>query len=279
MRGSAPPATTKVAITCRGSLRSEMTLAFVGLNIDEKIALFERTTCAAVKRYPIELAFQRIGSAAIDAPTQDEATVLLRVVATGEDPRALGGFGAALIEQALSSYPGLFAMDLPKPPTEAGGYWPTLVAQSDLEVTCTLPDGSEVSIEPPPETSALQEAPAPKVESYPLGATERAALGRLVDARSGDKGSHANVGLWVREARAYPWLVQTLTVDRLRELLPEARDLEIERHLLPNLLAINFVVHDLLSGGAVAAIRFDRQAKALGEFIRSRFLDLPTDLL
>lgn len=279
VRGSAPPPTTKVAITCKGQQRSEMTLAFVGLDIDEKIALFERTTRAAVKRYPVELAFQRIGSAAPDAPTQDEATVLLRVVATGEDPRVLGGVGAALIEQALSSYPGFFAMDLPKPPSEAGGYWPTLVAQRDLEVRCTLPDGSEVSIEPPPESAQVQEASAPSVDAFTLGETERGPLGRLVDARSGDKGSHANVGLWVRHERAYPWLVQTLTVDRLREILPEARDLEIERHLLPNLLAVNFVIHDLLSGGAVAAIRFDRQAKALGEFIRSRFTDLPTALL
>ena len=112
-----------------------------------------------------------------------------------------------------------------------------------------------------------------------LGETRRAPLGMLVDARSGDKGSHANVGLWVASDDAFAWLRSFVTVARFKELLPEANDLNVERHELANLKALNFVVHGLMDGGAIAALRFDRQAKALGEYLRSRWVDIPVALL
>ena len=111
------------------------------------------------------------------------------------------------------------------------------------------------------------------------GATRRVPLGAIADARSGDKGSHANVGLWVRSDAAFAWLRSELTTARFRALLPEAEGLEVERHELPNLRAVNFVVHGLLQGGAIASVRFDRQAKGLGEFLRSRWVDAPVDLI
>jgi hypothetical protein len=98
-------------------------------------------------------------------------------------------------------------------------------------------------------------------------------------ARSGDKGGDANLGLWARSDDGYRWLVSELTVDRLRELLPEAKDLAIERHPLPNLRAVNFVLHGLLGQGVAASTRFDPQAKALGEWLRSRIVDVPEVLL
>jgi hypothetical protein len=104
-------------------------------------------------------------------------------------------------------------------------------------------------------------------------------LGTLVGARSGDKGGDANLGVWVRDPAAYPWLAAELTVDRVRELLPEAKDLDIERHPLPNLHAVNFVLHGLLGQGVAASTRFDPQAKSLGEWLRSRLADIPEAFL
>jgi hypothetical protein len=98
-------------------------------------------------------------------------------------------------------------------------------------------------------------------------------------ARSGDKGGNANVGLWTRDATGYAWLRTYLTVDRLRELLPEARDLEIRRFELPNLHALNFVIAGLLGEGVASSTRPDPQAKGLGEYLRSRLVDLPLVLL
>lgn len=280
-QGEPPPPTTKVAITTKGRFRNEMTMCFVGLDVDAKIALFEEETRARCKA---ELKFERIGVAREDASVQEECTVLLRVVATSDDePTVSRAFSSALIEQGLSSYPGLFATGLPGPAHEATGYWPTLVRQADLEHAVTHHDGRSERVALPPEMR-----PPPKDESSSETSMEKettssdvvvAPLGRVAAARSGDKGSDANVGLWVKTDEAFAWLASTLTTAKLRELLPEAKDLKIDRYELPRLKAVNFVVHDLLAGGAVATLRFDRQAKALGEFLRSRHVAIPKALM
>ena len=279
-RGSAPPATTKVAIVCRGRHRNELVFAFVGLDLEEKIALFEKLARESLQGRRLELTFQRIGTARPDADEQNEATVLVRLVATSDDAEAAGKvFTMALIDQAVSSYPGLFLMDVPGPASQLAGYWPTLVAQSDVRHAVVLDDGTIIAIAPPSVTAITQEVAEPVVAAGVAEETVRGPLGRLVDARSGDKGSDANLGLWVRDAAAFPWLVETLTIEHLRRLLPEAASLPIERHVLPNLLGLNFVIRDLLKGGATSTLRFDRQAKALGEFVRSRTVDLPSSLV
>ncbi|MBU3870650.1 exopolyphosphatase, partial [Streptomyces sp. 4503] len=109
----------------------------------------------------------------------------------------------------------------------------------------------------------------------PPGPTRRAPLGAVAGARSGDKGGSANIGVWARNEDAWRWLAHTLTVDRLRELLPETAPLKITRHPLPRLRALNFVVAGLLGEGVAAQARFDPQAKAVGEWLRSRHLDIP----
>jgi len=152
---------------------------------------------------------------------------------------------------------------------------------AELNQVAVLPDGSR---QPIPATEAhreLAELPEPVVPDWrPATAeTRRVPLGEMVGARSGDKGGSANLGVWVRDPAGYPWLVATLTVPRLRQLLPELAELPIRRYLLPNLLAINFVIDDLLGLGVAYAARFDPQAKALGEWLRCRLVDVPTQLL
>jgi hypothetical protein len=113
----------------------------------------------------------------------------------------------------------------------------------------------------------------------PSGPTERLPLGTICGARSGDKGGNANVGVWARNASAYAWLEQTLTVDAFKRLVPEAAALEVERFALPNLWSLNFVVHGLLGDGVAASTRSDAQAKSFGEFLRARLVDIPRSLL
>ncbi|MFE5696012.1 exopolyphosphatase, partial [Streptomyces erythrochromogenes] len=109
--------------------------------------------------------------------------------------------------------------------------------------------------------------------------TVRAPLGALAGARSGDKGGDANVGVWVGTGPAWTWLRDTLTVDRFRALLPETRGLAVQRHELPDLRALNFTVTGILGDGVASGHRFDPQAKALGEWLRARHLDIPVHLL
>ena len=122
-------------------------------------------------------------------------------------------------------------------------------------------------------------APAAPAGAVPAGASRRVPLGAICGARSGDKGGNANVGLWVRTPDAYRWLADFLTVDRLRTLLPEAATLEVERHDLPNILALNFVLKGLLGDGVAASLRSDPQAKSLGEYVRAKVVAIPEALL
>jgi hypothetical protein len=113
----------------------------------------------------------------------------------------------------------------------------------------------------------------------PTGPTVRAALGRVAGARSGDKGGNANLGVWTRTDEAYAWLEQYLDNDRLRALMPETKELEVLRYPLPNIRAINFVIVGLLGEGVASSVRQDPQAKALGEYLRAKVVDIPESLL
>jgi hypothetical protein len=104
-------------------------------------------------------------------------------------------------------------------------------------------------------------------------------LGRVAGARSGDKGGTCTLGVYGRTDAAYAWLAGTLTAGRLAELLPEAAGLPVTRELLPNLRAVLFQIDGLLGDGVAAGTRFDPQGKAVGEWLRSRLVDVPAELL
>jgi hypothetical protein len=133
--------------------------------------------------------------------------------------------------------------------------------------------GNSLTPQPPATPQAAGSGPGV------AGPTGNIPLGRLCGARSGDKGGDANVGLWAVSPRAYAWLRGYLTADRLAVLLTEAAGLPIERYELPNLLALNFVIHGLLAPGVSGTTRPDAQAKGLGEYLRSRLVPVPADLL
>jgi hypothetical protein len=115
--------------------------------------------------------------------------------------------------------------------------------------------------------------------SAPGGATTRAPLGKVFGARSGDKGGNANLGIFARSDEAWAWLDDFLSVERLRGLLPEVAELSVDRHRLPAIRSLNFVIHGLLEEGVAASTRQDPQAKSLGEWLRARVVDLPEALL
>jgi hypothetical protein len=166
-------------------------------------------------------------------------------------------------------------------------YWPALVDQELLDHTVHHHDGTSepIAAGSPPRaggqpTQQTEPSLAPSVAS-PWTADELvvASLGEIVHARSGDKGGDANLGVWVRDREAWDWLQSTLTVEELRRLLPETSELAISRYELPNLGAVNFLIRGLLGTGATSALRLDAQAKALGEWLRSRSTKVPQSLV
>jgi hypothetical protein len=278
VHGEPPPPTLKVSLNTVGGYRNQVEFVVTGLDIDAKAALVERQLAAAV---PPDVRWELARTDHRDAGTEERASATLRCIARGPDSKAIGrAFSGAAVELALASYPGFH---MTAPPGDAQPYGVFTAAYLDrAEVTqvAVLPDGRSVPVAEPATTAALiPAAPAAEPSWTGGGETRRVPLGTIAGARSGDKGGDANVGVWVRDDAAWPWLSATLTVDKLRDLLPEAAALPITRYLLPNLCAVNFVIEGLLGEGVAAAARFDPQAKAVGEWLRSRLVDVPTELL
>ncbi|RYZ44140.1 MAG: DUF1446 domain-containing protein [Myxococcaceae bacterium] len=280
-RGEPPPPDVKVCLNRLGGFRNEADFMLVGLDIDAKAALVRAQLDAALRPRPSEVVYTLARTEGPDAPSEEQASATLRVAVKDADAKAVGRpFTSAVVELALASYPGFFLPRLPGDASPFGVYTPAFVPAGKVPHVAVLPDGARVDVAPPDETRGLEGVATPSLPAPPpRGATKRVPLGRVALARSGDKGGDANVGVWVRTEEAWHWLVHTLTEDRLRELLPEARELTVHRHVLPNLRALNFVIERLLGEGVSSSTRFDPQAKALGEWLRSRHLDVPESLL
>lgn len=107
--------------------------------------------------------------------------------------------------------------------------------------------------------------------------TERVKLRELCHARSGDKGDTVNVGLIVFDKRHYDWMRKHVTTDVVGIYLGNRVRL-IERYGLPNLGALNFVLHGALDGGATRSLMLDAHGKGFSAILLELEVDEPADL-
>ncbi len=89
-------------------------------------------------------------------------------------------------------------------------------------------------------------------------------LSRIAHARSGDKGDICNIGVIAYQARHYPVLLRALTAERVKQYFGDLVLGPVERYELPNLCALNFMLHQALDGGGTISLRTDAQGKAFG---------------
>jgi hypothetical protein len=279
--GEPPPPTYKVSLNSIGGFRNSMTFVLTGLDIEAKAELVRRQLEAALTVKPAELQWTLARTDHPDADTEEAASALLSCVVRDPDPANVGRqFSSAAVELALASYPGFTSTAPPGDGQVYGVFQPGYVDAAEVPHVAVHADGTRTEITCATETLELALAdPPPLPDPLPAGPTRRAPLGLIAGARSGDKGGSANVGVWVRTDEQWRWLANTLTVERLKELLPETADLDVTLHLLPNLRAVNFVIEGILGQGVAYQARFDPQAKGLGEWLRSRHVDIPESLL
>jgi hypothetical protein len=284
-RGEPAPTTLKVAMNEIGGYRKDLNVALTGLDIEAKARLVEEAFWIACPYGPEDfdsVTTQVIRTDKPDPPTNEEAVALWHITLKDRDERKVGRSVAdAAIEIALATIPGFFNVgSSPSAGSPFGVYRPALVPAElvpqhvvvlggERTVVDSVAARGDVTVVPDPGPSALA----------PRGPTRPVPLGRLFGARSGDKGGNANLGVFARSDEAWAWLDGFLDVAQIRRLLPETASLAIERYRLPALRSLNFVIHDLLQEGVAASTRQDAQAKGLGEWLRSRVVDVPSDLL
>lgn len=299
VRGSAPPATTKVCLNALGGFRNSVEFLLTGLDIEAKAAWVRAQMEGALSAVPPdEIQWHLDRTDIADPPTQAQATAHLRCDARSAGPDPVGrAFSDAAVQIALASYPGFTVSRPPAGGTPFGVYRAAYLQQVDVPHVVVHADGRREDIAPP-ETVARErsdrdvhgsdepgavESPRPAHGLVPRPGDQMLPLGTLAHARSGDKGGNANIGVWIpvdhpRRADATAWLIDLLDADTVRTLLPEAAELDIDVHPLPNLGGVNIVIHGLLGEGVASSTRQDPQAKALGEWLRARFVPTPDHL-
>ncbi|MGY2877091.1 hypothetical protein ACVW00_004281 [Marmoricola sp. URHA0025 HA25] len=291
VHGLAPPQQLKVCVNELGGFRNQLELVLTGLGIEAKAAWVRAQLEARLAEAPPQSVSWSLGAHPTpDADTEEAASCLLRVVVKDPSAEVVGkAFTAAAVELALASYPGFTLTAPPGRGSPYGVYRAAYVDRSEVEETVHLWDGRELVVDGPGSRQAqpsvvepVQTAPTPVPEDSP---TRCVPLGTFVHARSGDKGGDANVGLWVGgprddlRDRRVAWLLHLITPDHVRRLVPEAKDLDVEVFPLPNLGGVNVLIRGLLGEGVAASTRFDPQAKAVGEWLRSRHVHVPEELV
>ncbi len=284
-RGEPPPPTLKVATNQLGGFRQDFTVALTGLDIEAKADLIERAFWRACPHRPDEFASVTTRLVRTDKPdpaTNEEAVALWRLSLKDPDERKVGRAVAdALTELALATIPGMFGLGTgPSGARPYGIYRPAVIDADLVPQLVSVAGGQPTVVESvaPGGRVDVPEPPGRTGADMPGGDLVDVPLGRVVGARSGDKGGHANLGVFARTDEAWAWLDGFLTTERLAELLPETAPLQVERHRLPGLRALNFVIRDLLEEGVAASTRQDAQAKGLGEWLRSRVVPVPATL-
>ena len=299
VRGEPPPPTLKVTANLAGGWRNSMTMVLSGPHPQAKADLAERAVWAAVPGG--QEAFSET-SAQLYGDLTGSGVACLRLAVRGDDEALVGrAFSAAVVETTLASYPGAFAAGAPTGAQEVARYWPTTIA-SALVRPEVLVSGEPVSVpaewlertygarsDPEPAGPPASGNPArhggladPLDRRVDLPGDVHPVtvpLGVLVGARSGDKGGDANVGLWTDSDAVYRWMESELDVGLLRRLAPEIGDLFVERFVLANLRAVNFVIHGVLGWGVASNLWLDSQGKGLGELLRSRTVTVPGALV
>jgi len=282
VKGEPPTDSAKVCINNLFGHRNSMTVVLTGLDIEKKAKIVEETIFDLLGGKD-QFAFTDVQLIRIDKENPDHNDVAcahLKISLMDPDQKKVGKlFSAKLVEMALSNIPGFTMTAPPSNGTPALQHWPTLVKNGFLEHKIYL-NGSEFIVKPVgsyPERKNIQSV-AVDLKDIPMVNTRKIYFGRLFATRSGDKGGNANLGVWAKNMDSYSFLNRFLTTEKLKDLLPDMKEFDIERYELPNLLAINFYIKGVLGEGVAASVRSDPQAKTLGEYLRAKIIDVPEQL-
>jgi hypothetical protein len=102
-------------------------------------------------------------------------------------------------------------------------------------------------------------------------------LSKIAHGRSGDKGDTSNIGVIAFHERHYPVLLREVTAERVKEFFGDVVKGKVERYELPNLAALNFLLHEALGGGGTLSLRIDAQGKTLSAALLRLEIEVAAD--
>ncbi len=276
VKGSPPPPTLKVSVSYQNGYRAFGRLLVSGPDALAKARKLEEVFWASVGgRDNFEDAHsQLIGWDGTHPPlTGAEPGELLLQLAVRDNDRAKIDelFGQQVVPKVLGTIPGITILaDQGRPrASDVVGYWPALLGRDAVHVRVRVGD-DVVAVEVPPVPDAVPSViaqPAIDASTAPSGDTVRVPLARLALGRSGDKGDTSNVGLIARSPAIYHWLVENVTDAFVKDRFAGVAHGSVERFELPNLLSLNFLLHESLGGGGTMSLLADAQGKTYAQYL------------
>jgi hypothetical protein len=215
--------------------------------------------------------------------------VLVQFAVRDQDERKINSrFAPQLVPRVLGTVPGItYIADQGRPKaSEIVAFWPALVARQSVKPHVIIGD-EELAVEEVRGRGQGANAQRDTRDLYPLplpphpssDRTIRVSLMRLCLARSGDKGDTANIGVIARSEAIYAWMLEHLTPAFVKRYFDDVCQGEVERFELPNLLAVNFLLHRSLGGGGTLSLLLDAQGKTYAQFLLAATVEVPESLL
>jgi hypothetical protein len=208
--------------------------------------------------------------------------VLLRLSVRDPDKDKIERFSKLVPAVILSGPPGVAVTGGRPQAQEVVAYWPALVPRDRVKARLVTRDGERTLEWPTPlldseKPHALPRVSIPRVTGSMKPVT--VPLSRLALARSGDKGDTCNIGVIARAPEIFPWMRRTLTAAVVKRRFKGICLGPVERHEVPNLLALNFLLHESLGGGGTVSLRLDAQGKTLSHALLAMEVRVPKALV
>ncbi len=224
---------------------------------------------------------------------EDGNEIILRLGVRSSDKDALTTFAKTLPALILAGPPGVTATGGVPKPQSIVSYWPALMpkelvkpkiammsqgALGEIKVVESTPVGR---FEPKNLTSEVASTPSmPVREAMAAGGKfQLKPLGLIALGRSGDKGDTSNIGIMARSERAYRFLGEYLTAQRVKDLFQELCHGKVTRYALENLQGYNFLLDEALGGGGTKTLRVDAQGKTFAQALLGHHAPIPDDII
>ncbi len=297
IQGRPPTDLLKVSVAYADGYKTSGALIVSGPDARAKAEVFARTfwaRCAGEHASFDATLTEYVGDDATHrglTPTHRASEIYLRLSARSRDRRPLEVFRKLLPALILSGPSGVAVTGGAPAISDVVSYWPALMPQAgapgrvrtfdlgaeglapwgEAKVMAWVPTGGSPDLDTPPEDPWTWEGPAEP--------TLRVPLMRLAHARSGDKGDTANIGLLGRSPQCYAWLRDHVDAAQVQAWFQGICLGRVERHAVPNLWALNFLLGATLGGGGTLSLFLDAQGKTLSQALLRCEVEVPAALL